>query len=257
MRDWLAARPDPAFDAVKYRASVKEAVRHAHLKPAGELGPFLFTPHRPAAHATPILDTWRRAHYERAALYELPYTVAEGFAAKHRIPREAFLERIAPRLTRLERLRLQESARDRVGTRALRHGLSPRVEEAYTGAAVRGLEDALRIFEIHAGQCGVLVYVADALAVAFVVPHPADYRALHGTFVHDLYGELIYHYALLSMPVPDFRARPSVGPGVACPCTKVHTFTHVQGPHLSACRRTCRDRLLRWSRHFGSGRVDA
>ncbi|MEU4832250.1 hypothetical protein [Streptosporangium sp. NPDC023615] len=112
MRDWLAARPDPAFDAVKYRGAVKDAVRHAHLSPAGELGPFLFAPHRQAAYATPILETWRRAHYEQAALYELPYTVAEGFAAKHRIARATFLERIAPRLTRLERLRLQESARD-------------------------------------------------------------------------------------------------------------------------------------------------
>ncbi|GAA4604088.1 hypothetical protein GCM10023195_13850 [Actinoallomurus liliacearum] len=111
MRDWLAARPDPAFDAVKYRAAVKDAVRHAHLAPAGELGPFLFTPHRPAAYRTPILETWRRAHYEQAAIYDLPYTVAEGFAARHGVPRAAFLERVAPRLTRLERLRLQESAR--------------------------------------------------------------------------------------------------------------------------------------------------
>jgi len=91
--------------------------------------------------------------------------------------------------------------------RAIRHGLSPRVEESYTGAAVSGLADALRVFEILPGQCGVLVYVADALAAAFVVPHPGDYRALHSTLVHDLYGELIYHYAMLSMPVPDFRAR--------------------------------------------------
>ena len=90
--------------------------------------------------------------------------------------------------------------------RAISHGLSPRVEAAYTGAVVKGLEDALRVFEIHPGQCGVLLYVADALAAAFVVPHPGDYHALHSTLVHDLYGELIYHYAMFSMPVPDFRA---------------------------------------------------
>ncbi|MDN3353711.1 hypothetical protein [Actinomadura sp. DC4] len=91
--------------------------------------------------------------------------------------------------------------------RAIAHGLSPRVEESYTGSVVRGLDDALRVFEIHPGQCGVLLYVADALAAAFVVPHPGDYRALHATLLHDLYGELIYHYAMLGMPVPDFRAR--------------------------------------------------
>ncbi|WP_440098469.1 ARPP-2 domain-containing protein [Streptosporangium sp. H16] len=91
--------------------------------------------------------------------------------------------------------------------RAISRGLSPRVEEAYVGAAVRGLEDALRVFEIHRGQCGVLLYVADALAAAFVVPHPDDYRALHTTLVHDLYGELIHHYAMFGGPVPDFQAR--------------------------------------------------
>ncbi|MFC6087828.1 hypothetical protein [Saccharothrix lopnurensis] len=112
IRDWLAARPDSALDAVKYRAGVKVALRHAHLAPArDELGPFLFAPFSRPRYATPLLETWRRAHYEKAAVYELPYTVAEGFAARHRIGRTAFLERIAPRLTRLERLRLQGAAR--------------------------------------------------------------------------------------------------------------------------------------------------
>ncbi|PWI13290.1 hypothetical protein DI272_03440 [Streptomyces sp. Act143] len=111
LRDWLAARPDLAFDAVKYRSGLKQALRHAHLASAGdELGTFLFAPLSRAHYDTPILETWRRAHYEQAAVYELPYTVAEGFAAKHGIPRAVFLERIAPRLTRLETLRLQEAA---------------------------------------------------------------------------------------------------------------------------------------------------
>ncbi|MYV60025.1 hypothetical protein GTW37_11300, partial [Streptomyces sp. SID4931] len=71
---------------------------------------------------------------------------------------------------------------------ALRDGLSPRAEDAYLGRSVRGLADALRIFEIHPGQCGVMVYVSDALAAAFVVPHPDDYRLLHASLVEDLYG---------------------------------------------------------------------
>ncbi|MEU5883432.1 hypothetical protein [Spirillospora sp. NPDC047279] len=87
--------------------------------------------------------------------------------------------------------------------RALAHGLSPRCEETYSGARVRGLEDALRIFEAHPDQCGVLVYVADALASAFVVPHPDDYRALHATLVEDLFGEIVYQYALLTLGTLD------------------------------------------------------
>ncbi|MEV0196017.1 hypothetical protein [Nonomuraea sp. NPDC050691] len=109
---WLSGRPDLAFDAVKYRTALKDAVRHAHLRLEGELSDFLFAPRSRPRFDHPLLEAWRRAHYEKAAIYELPYTVAEGFAARHGIKREIFLERIAPRLTRLERLRLAESARD-------------------------------------------------------------------------------------------------------------------------------------------------
>ncbi|WP_448316796.1 ARPP-2 domain-containing protein [Streptomyces sp. CO7] len=90
--------------------------------------------------------------------------------------------------------------------RAIRNGLSPRAEQAYAGAAVEGLAEALQVFEIHPGQCGVLLYAADALAAAFVVPRPDDYRALHATLLQDLYGDLVYHYAMLMPPVPEFRA---------------------------------------------------
>ncbi|GAA2214688.1 hypothetical protein GCM10009850_101530 [Nonomuraea monospora] len=88
---------------------------------------------------------------------------------------------------------------------AISRGLSPRAEDAYTGAEVRGLDDALKVFEIHPGQCGLLLYTGDTLASAFVVPHPADYRALHPTLVRDLYGELIHEYALF-YPARDFPA---------------------------------------------------
>ncbi len=79
---------------------------------------------------------------------------------------------------------------------AMRDGLSPRRETSMTARSIRGLEDALRVFEIHEGQVGVLVFVADALASAFVVSHPEDYQALHETLLCDFYGELIYMYGL-------------------------------------------------------------
>ncbi|MCX2179461.1 hypothetical protein KV205_02795 [Streptomyces sp. SKN60] len=89
---------------------------------------------------------------------------------------------------------------------AVRRGLSPRAEAAYAGWQVPGLAEALRVFEIHPGQCGVLLYVADALAAAFVVPHPDDYRLLHPTLVEDLFGELVHQYAHYGAAVPEFRA---------------------------------------------------
>ncbi len=80
-----------------------------------------------------------------------------------------------------------------------RSGLSPRIEAVIPGKAIVGLEDALRLFEIHKDQVGVLIFVADALASAFVVPHPEDYQDLHHTLIADFYGELIWQYGLYAV----------------------------------------------------------
>jgi hypothetical protein len=80
---------------------------------------------------------------------------------------------------------------------ALSQGLSPRIESVTPGHWVPGLEEALRVFEIREGQVGVLMFVADTLAAAFVVPHPDDYRQLHRTLLCDFYGELVYQYACM------------------------------------------------------------
>lgn len=81
--------------------------------------------------------------------------------------------------------------------RAIARGLDPREEISISGAALPGFADALRVFEIHERQCGVLVFLADALASAFVLPHPDDYRALHRSLLEDFYGELLYRYGWL------------------------------------------------------------
>lgn len=80
---------------------------------------------------------------------------------------------------------------------ALSHGLGFRYETAVSGKYISGLEEALRVFEIHNRQVGVLVFVAEALASAFVVPTPEDYRLLHTSLLEDFYGDLLYQYGLL------------------------------------------------------------
>lgn len=85
---------------------------------------------------------------------------------------------------------------------AIRHGLDPRMEYAAPGRSLAGLDDALRLFEIHEGQCGVLLLVADALAAAFVVPHPQDYRLLHYSLLEDFFGALIREYSHQYARVP-------------------------------------------------------
>ncbi|HEU4535191.1 MAG TPA: hypothetical protein VFS00_13780, partial [Polyangiaceae bacterium] len=81
--------------------------------------------------------------------------------------------------------------------RAHRFGLDPRAETSVGGAALRGFDEALRVFEIAPAQVGSIVLAADALAAAFVVSHPDDYRRLHRSLLEDFYGELIYRYAVL------------------------------------------------------------
>ena len=89
---------------------------------------------------------------------------------------------------------------------ALKRGLDPRAERSVRGAALPGFEDALRVFEIHERQAGVLVFIADALASAFVVPHPDDYRALHRSLIEDFYGELLHRYGYLYQELPPASA---------------------------------------------------
>lgn len=91
--------------------------------------------------------------------------------------------------------------------RAIASGLSPRIETAYAGREIEGLEEALRVFEIHERQVGVLLYVADALASVFVTPHPDDYRLLHRSLLEDFYGELIYQYGWLYHSATQFETR--------------------------------------------------
>lgn len=116
IRRYLARR-DAGFDALKYRPGLRAAARHAHAAGLGEAGDFAFARDRERARwSHPLLDTWRRAHFSKAALFDLPMTVAEGLAAKHGIARKAFLEGIAAQMTAAERLRSVRSA-ERAGAR--------------------------------------------------------------------------------------------------------------------------------------------
>lgn len=79
---------------------------------------------------------------------------------------------------------------------ALSNGLSPRVEWSISGRSIVQLNHALRLFEIHDRQVGVLLFVSEVLASAFVVPTPTDYRALHTSILEDFYGETFLYHGL-------------------------------------------------------------
>ena len=112
VRDWLDARREPELHAVKYRRRLASIVAHFHLRLPPEQSNLLFRLARVRRFETPLFESFRRARYDERAIYDLPYTVAEGLASRKGVPRDRFLANIAPRLTKRERLRLQSTGRD-------------------------------------------------------------------------------------------------------------------------------------------------
>lgn len=115
VRQYLERARDPDFLALKYRRSMRRAVSHAHAPQPAERASFLRFGAKSRGYKTPLFETFRKAHYAREALYELPFTVAEGLAHKFGVPRQTFLRRIEPRLTAGERLRLQGASAGALG----------------------------------------------------------------------------------------------------------------------------------------------
>jgi hypothetical protein len=116
-RAFLSQKKDRDFRAVKYRRAFRKAAAHVHLPFAGELGAFFTKGWQDRRFQTPLFESFRQAHYAAAAVYALPFSIAEGLAAKHKIPHAVFLQKIAPQLTQNERLRLQEVSAEHLGER--------------------------------------------------------------------------------------------------------------------------------------------
>ena len=151
VREYLARRGDPAFEAVKYRRALRTAVAHAHLRLSAprEVGRFLFRGWKERRYQEPLFEAFRAAHYADEALYALPFTIAEGLAAGRGVPREVFLERIAPRLSAGERLRLQGTTERVLGERvALDLGTLPPTRLASYALSLPAEERAARREEL-------------------------------------------------------------------------------------------------------------
>lgn len=107
---YLKNRREPAFDAVKYRRQYRSAVRHAHINVGKGFADFLFDYKNQTSFTIELFEDFRQAHYSKSAIYRLPYSIAEPFSVKHGIKRDEFLKKIEPKMTRTERLRLQQSS---------------------------------------------------------------------------------------------------------------------------------------------------
>ena len=111
VQTWFAQRPQLSFDAIKYRKHVRSLVRHVHLSLDDEPFAYLFRgPHSRRRWSDPMFDAVRRAKYEEGALYELPFSIAQGLAASKGIPRARFLKRAQHSMTVRERVRMEATA---------------------------------------------------------------------------------------------------------------------------------------------------
>ena len=106
---FLGSRRDPAFDAVKYGRLIKRILEHTHIHTESEIFDFLFG--KQGIYTNELLANYQAAKTDPEKIYKLPYTIAEGFASMHGIPREEFLGKIKGQMTEGEKLRLQESAK--------------------------------------------------------------------------------------------------------------------------------------------------
>jgi hypothetical protein len=105
---YLESRP-LAFDAIKYRRRLRQAIAHSHYKAPPDIARFVFEGARSRPYATALLETYRQAHYDGSAIYKLPFTVAQGLARAKGIEQSVFMKKIAPMMTEREKLRAQSS----------------------------------------------------------------------------------------------------------------------------------------------------
>ncbi|MCB9793078.1 MAG: hypothetical protein H6741_10165 [Alphaproteobacteria bacterium] len=222
----LTPMPSQVWGAVRLVPLVREAPRedlrlarrafpeatHGRLHRArrglSELQRFAWVPHSLVMRSTPEGSEVARGAQLEAGLGEAPRGAA--LMTTPRLSRGHQL-RILPLHLAMEGLLLlhydgPEIAWPEYSRQVLRFGLSPRVEWSVTGWDLPDLSDALGLFELVEGQVGVLVFVGDALASAFVAPHPDDYRALHGSLIEDHFGEMLYWYGQHATP-PELRVQ--------------------------------------------------
>lgn len=109
MKRFVAGR-NHQFDAVKYRRKLRAVSRHAHLNFPDETHRFLFpklSDNEP--YEAEIFETFRQAQYSNEALYQLPFTVAQGLAERKGID-QALLLKKSQNMTSTERLKYQNVA---------------------------------------------------------------------------------------------------------------------------------------------------
>ena len=107
---FLMSRKNIHFECVKYKKAIKELVVHNHIFfKDSEVFDFLFD--KKIEYKNKWFKKYIKAKTDPEAIYDLPFTVAEGFAVLHKIPKDEFLKKIKKQMTEGEKLRMQNTAK--------------------------------------------------------------------------------------------------------------------------------------------------
>lgn len=109
-RKFLESRKGYRYEFAKYKAKVKKIITHNHLYKKLEVWDFLFD--KKKEFTDPLFSNYVKAKTDIEAAYKLPYSIAEGFAAYHKVDRKEFLEKIKDKMTDNEKQRLTTSAKE-------------------------------------------------------------------------------------------------------------------------------------------------
>jgi len=110
-KEFLTSRENLVYETIKYKKWLKNLIIHNHLKPEKsnkEIFSFLFEK-KPKVE-TGLLKLALEAKKDKEAVFKLPYSIALGYKALHKIPDEEFYEKIKGQMTKAEKLRAQEVA---------------------------------------------------------------------------------------------------------------------------------------------------
>lgn len=110
VRKWLRSRKNYKYEFLKYKDKVKKIVVHNHLYEDNEIWDFLFNKKK-EGYKDDLLNNYFKAKTDKEVIYELPYSIAEGFASYHKIDRKEFLENIKGKMTDTEKLRMQTATK--------------------------------------------------------------------------------------------------------------------------------------------------
>jgi hypothetical protein len=82
--------------------------------------------------------------------------------------------------------------------RAVRRGsLGVRAERSVPGWYLKGMAEALALFEFAPNQVGTALFLDEELIGCFITPHPEDYAQLHESLLCDHFADYLIHYGYL------------------------------------------------------------